>query len=92
MRAVFRPRPALALWSDHGHNFRSLDLNHRDLARDGGNDAQQINPIASLGLAAALAGCNTTDALIPQVDVGEGTFRSPPVTQSDLDSMSRRLR
>lgn len=49
---------------------------------------KQINPIASLGLAAALAGCNTTDALIPQVDVGEGTFRSPPVTQSDLDSMS----
>ncbi len=49
---------------------------------------KQINPIASLGLAAALAGCNTTDALIPQVDVGEGTFRSPPVTQSDLDAMS----
>jgi hypothetical protein len=49
---------------------------------------KQIMPIASLGLAAALAGCNTTDALIPQVDVGEGTFRSPPVTQSDLDAMS----
>ncbi|PST22527.1 hypothetical protein C7U60_13870 [Mesorhizobium plurifarium] len=49
---------------------------------------KQINPIASLGLAAALVGCNTTDALIPQVDVGEGTFRSPPVTQSDLDAMS----
>ncbi|OAP46604.1 hypothetical protein ATB98_14680 [Sinorhizobium saheli] len=49
---------------------------------------KQIIPIASLGLAAALAGCNTTDALIPQVDVGEGNFRSPPVTQSDLDSMS----
>ncbi|MQW67964.1 hypothetical protein GHK50_02575 [Sinorhizobium medicae] len=49
---------------------------------------KQINPIASLGLAAALAGCNTTDALIPQVDVGEGSFRSPPVTQSDLDAMS----
>jgi hypothetical protein len=49
---------------------------------------KQIMPIASLGLAAALAGCNTTDALIPQVDVGEGTFRSPPVTQSDLDAIS----
>ncbi|WP_034851514.1 hypothetical protein [Sinorhizobium sojae] len=49
---------------------------------------KQMMPIASLGLAAALAGCNTTDALIPQVDVGEGNFRSPPVTQSDLDTMS----
>ncbi len=49
---------------------------------------KQIMPIASLGLAAALAGCNTTDALIPQVDVGGGTFRSPPVTQSDLEAMS----
>ncbi|MCG5479624.1 hypothetical protein [Sinorhizobium alkalisoli] len=49
---------------------------------------KQIMPIASLGLAAALAGCNTTDALIPQVDVGEGNFHSPPVTQSDLDTMS----
>lgn len=49
---------------------------------------QRIMPIASLGLAAALAGCNTTDALIPRVDVGEGSFRSPPVTQSDLDAMS----
>ncbi|OCP17328.1 MULTISPECIES: hypothetical protein [unclassified Ensifer] len=47
-----------------------------------------ITPIASLGLVAALAGCNSTDALIPQVDVGGGTFRSPPVTQSDLESMS----
>ncbi|CCE96658.1 conserved hypothetical protein [Sinorhizobium fredii HH103] len=49
---------------------------------------KQIMPIASLGLAAAIAGCNTTDALIPQVDVGGGTFRSPPVTQSDLEAMS----
>lgn len=47
-----------------------------------------ITPIASLGLAAVLAGCNSTDALIPQVDVGGGTFRSPPVTQSDLEAMS----
>lgn len=47
-----------------------------------------IMPIASLGLAAALTGCNSTDVLIPQVDVGAGTFRSPPVTQSDLDTMS----
>ncbi|AFL53213.1 hypothetical protein ABIE78_000894 [Sinorhizobium fredii] len=49
---------------------------------------KQIMPIASLGLAAAIAGCNSTDALIPQVDVGGGTFRSPPVTQSDLEAMS----
>ncbi|MCZ4091987.1 hypothetical protein [Sinorhizobium psoraleae] len=47
-----------------------------------------IMPIASLGLATALAACNSTDVLIPQVDVGGGTFRSPPVTQSDLDTMS----
>ena len=47
-----------------------------------------ITPIASLGLVAVLASCNSTDALIPQVDVGGGTFRSPPVTQSDLESMS----
>ncbi|ASY57347.1 lipoprotein, putative [Sinorhizobium sp. CCBAU 05631] len=53
-----------------------------------GTMRKQIMPIASLGLAAAIAGCNTTDALIPQVDVGGGTFRSPPVTQSDLEAMS----
>ncbi|WP_331371778.1 hypothetical protein [Sinorhizobium chiapasense] len=47
-----------------------------------------IMPIASLGLATALTACNSTDVLIPQVDVGAGTFRSPPVTQSDLDTMS----
>ncbi|MBB4185351.1 hypothetical protein [Sinorhizobium terangae] len=47
-----------------------------------------IMPIASLGLATALTGCNSTDVLIPQVDVGAGNFRSPPVTQSDLDTMS----
>lgn len=35
-----------------------------------------------------LAGCNSTDALTPQVDVGGGTMRSPPVTQRDLDQMS----
>lgn len=35
-----------------------------------------------------LAGCNSTDALIPQVDVGDSGFRSPPVNQADLDSMS----
>lgn len=37
---------------------------------------------------ALLAGCNSTDALIPQVDVGDSGFRSPPVNQADLDSMS----
>ncbi|WP_075289736.1 lipoprotein [Pararhizobium arenae] len=44
-----------------------------------------ISAISGLAL---LAGCNSTDALIPQVDVGEGNFRSPPVNQADLDTMS----
>ncbi|HEV7304946.1 hypothetical protein [Ensifer sp.] len=47
-------------------------------------------PIVGFGFAIALAGCNSTDMLTPQVDVGAGTFRSPPVTQSDLDSMSNQ--
>ncbi len=45
---------------------------------------------AGLGLVAALAGCNSTDALTPQVDVGAGSFQSPPVTQSDLDQMAQQ--
>ena len=44
--------------------------------------------LALIGLVAALAGCNSTDALTPQVDVGGGGFNSPPVTQNDLDQMS----
>src|SRR6218665_467371 len=43
--------------------------------------------LAVIGLLATLAGCNSTDALTPQVDVGS-TFNSPPVTQTDLDNMS----
>ncbi len=43
--------------------------------------------LALIGLIATLAGCNSTDALIPRADVGNG-FNSPPVTQSDLDQMS----
>lgn len=43
--------------------------------------------LAGLGLT---AGCNSTDALTPQVDVGGGTFRSPPVNQADLDTMSEQ--
>lgn len=43
--------------------------------------------LAVIGLIATLSGCNTTDALTPQVDVGGG-FSSPPVTQNDLDGMS----
>ena len=43
--------------------------------------------LAVIGLIAILAGCNSTDALTPQVDVGGG-FNSPPVTQTDLDQMS----
>ena len=42
---------------------------------------------ASLGMIAALTGCNSMDDLTPQVDVGAGTFTSPPVNQADLDSM-----
>ena len=38
-------------------------------------------------IAATLAGCNSTDALTPQVNVG-GDFSSPPVTQNDLDGMA----
>lgn len=44
--------------------------------------------LAVFGLIAILAGCSSTDALTPQVDVGGGTFNSPPVTQTDLDQMS----
>ena len=47
-----------------------------------------IKRLALIGLIATLAGCNSTDALTPQVDVGGGTFNSPPVTQNDLDQMS----
>jgi len=43
--------------------------------------------LALIGLIATLSGCNTTDALTPQVDVGGG-FSSPPVTQTDLDGMT----
>lgn len=46
-----------------------------------------ITFIAILGIAAGLTACNSTDALTPQVDVGGGTFNSPPVNQRDLDSM-----
>lgn len=43
--------------------------------------------LALIGLIAALTGCNSTDALTPRADIGNG-FNSPPVTQSDLDQMS----
>lgn len=40
-------------------------------------------------LALALSGCNTTDALTPQADVGGGgQVASSPVTQSDTDQMA----
>ncbi|MBO0125715.1 hypothetical protein [Agrobacterium sp. OT33] len=35
-----------------------------------------------------LSGCNTTEALTPQVDVGHNTSQSTPVTQGDLDQMA----
>lgn len=43
--------------------------------------------LALIGLLVALAGCNSTDALIPRADIGNN-FNSPPVTQNDLDQMS----
>lgn len=47
-------------------------------------------PLA-LSLLLIIAGCNSTDALTPQVDVGNGTsFNSPPVTQRDLDGMDNQ--
>ncbi|TZG36345.1 hypothetical protein [Agrobacterium sp. B1(2019)] len=36
----------------------------------------------------ALSGCNTTEALTPQVDVGHNTSQSTPVTQGDLDQLA----
>ncbi len=45
---------------------------------------------AGLGMVAALSGCNSMDVLTPQVDVGGGTFVSPPVNQHDLDTMSEQ--
>jgi hypothetical protein len=39
-------------------------------------------------LVLALSGCNTTEALTPQVDVGHNTSQSTPVTQGDLDRMA----
>ena len=36
----------------------------------------------------ALSGCNTTEALTPQVDVGHNTSQSTPVTQGALDQMA----
>lgn len=44
--------------------------------------------LALAGLLFTLSGCNSTDALIPQVDVGAGTLQSSPVTQRDLDQVS----
>jgi hypothetical protein len=47
-------------------------------------NAWNIPLIAVMCMATALAGCNSTDALIPQVDVGV-TTQSTPLTQRDLD-------
>jgi hypothetical protein len=47
-------------------------------------NAWNIPLIAAMCMATALAGCNSTDALIPQVDVGV-TTQSTPLTQRDLD-------
>lgn len=39
-------------------------------------------------LVLALSGCNTTEALTPQVNVGHNASQSTPVTQGDLDQMA----
>ncbi|MCZ7480330.1 hypothetical protein [Rhizobium rhizogenes] len=44
--------------------------------------------LAVPALVLALAGCNTTEALTPQVDVGHNATQSTPVTQGDLDQMA----
>lgn len=44
--------------------------------------------LAVPALVLALSGCNTTEALTPQVDVGHNTSQSTPVTQGDLDQMA----
>lgn len=43
---------------------------------------------AALILLTALAACNTSDALTPQVDVGGGMRPSSPVTQADTERMA----
>lgn len=45
--------------------------------------------IGVLCIVLLLSGCNTTDALTPQVDVGGGLTPSAPVTDQDLDQMAR---
>jgi len=40
-------------------------------------------------LAAALSACNTTEALTPQAEIGNGPGASTPVTQADTDRMAR---
>lgn len=44
--------------------------------------------LAVPALVLALSGCNTTEALTPQVDVGHNASQSTPVTQGDLDQMA----
>ncbi|MDO3442536.1 hypothetical protein [Agrobacterium sp. V1] len=44
--------------------------------------------LAVSALVLALSGCNTTEALTPQVDVGHNAIQSTPVTQGDLDQMA----
>ncbi|MDA5634043.1 MULTISPECIES: hypothetical protein [Rhizobium/Agrobacterium group] len=44
--------------------------------------------LAVPALVLALSGCNTTEALTPQVDVGHNATQSTPVTQGDLDQMA----
>ncbi|MFN7103388.1 MAG: hypothetical protein ACK4N1_12305 [Pseudorhizobium sp.] len=43
--------------------------------------------LAAVCLSALLSACNTSDALMPQVDVGGGLRPSTPVTQAEADQM-----
>ncbi len=47
-----------------------------------------ITLTAGLGLATALTGCNSLDALTPPADVGEGMSQSSPLTDTDLTRMA----
>lgn len=50
---------------------------------------RRLTPLLAIpGLTLALAACNTSDALTPQVGIGEGLMPSSPLTQNDLDRAS----
>ncbi|WP_144577251.1 hypothetical protein [Agrobacterium sp. DE0009] len=56
------------------------------MSRTGGTSLFPAIVVPALVL--ILSGCNTTEALTPQVDVGHNASQSTPVTQGDLDQMA----